>query len=150
MTPKTLTHLRDEALAIAVAHGFTEATVPEDLALLHSELSEALEDHRAGHAPTKVWYEEKVLAFTASGQPIVVLGKQAVVAVPTEHPYARFPDGAYDRTAPNKVCGIGSEIADVVIRCMHFAGKHGIDIEEIVEKKTEYNRTRPFKHGKTL
>lgn len=43
-----LNTLRDEALQIAVAHGFTEATPAEDIALMHSELSEALEDIRMG------------------------------------------------------------------------------------------------------
>lgn len=41
-----LNKLRDEALRIATAHGFTGSTVGEDIALMHSELSEALEDHR--------------------------------------------------------------------------------------------------------
>ena len=57
LTP--LNALAAEAHRIAVDHGFTEATIPEDIALMHSELSEALEDHRAGHAPTETWYEPK-------------------------------------------------------------------------------------------
>lgn len=145
-----LNRLRDEMLEIAVSHGFTEATVGEDMVLIHSEVSEALEDHREGHTPAEFWYEEKVLAFTARGNPILVNGKQAAVSVPTEHPFARYPDGTYDRTKPNKLMGIPSEMADVLIRVLHFAGKHGIDIKAAVETKASYNRSRPFKHGKTL
>lgn len=51
-----MNELRDEALRIATEHGFTEATVGEDVALMHSELSELLEDHRAGNEAAKVWY----------------------------------------------------------------------------------------------
>lgn len=52
---KGLNQLRDEARANAVDKGFPDASVPERIALMHSELSEALEDHRAGHAPTDEW-----------------------------------------------------------------------------------------------
>lgn len=40
---KGLNELRDEALRIAVEHGFKDASIPEDVALMHSELSELLE-----------------------------------------------------------------------------------------------------------
>lgn len=43
-------HLCNEAKRIADEHGFTDATIPEDIALMHSELSELLEEYRA-HKP---------------------------------------------------------------------------------------------------
>jgi NTP pyrophosphatase (non-canonical NTP hydrolase) len=102
----TLNELRDQALAIAISHGFTDASVGEDIALMHSELSEALEDHRDRKAPDLLWYDPK-----------------------------------------GKPCGIPSEMADVIIRVLHFCGKHGIDIEKAVTEKMAYNNSRPFKHG---
>jgi NTP pyrophosphatase (non-canonical NTP hydrolase) len=51
-----LNELRDKARANAVAHGFTDATVGEDIALMHSELSEALEDYR-NNSVDLTWYE---------------------------------------------------------------------------------------------
>jgi len=39
-------YLAQQCLRIANEHGFTEATPGEDIALMHSELSEALEDIR--------------------------------------------------------------------------------------------------------
>lgn len=53
-----LNALRDEALRIATEHGFSHASFGEMIALMHSELSEALEDFRVGNAPGSVWYGE--------------------------------------------------------------------------------------------
>jgi len=41
------------------------------------------------------------------------------------------------------------EIADIFIRLMDICGTLGIDIESEIINKMQYNRTRPFKHGKT-
>jgi NTP pyrophosphatase (non-canonical NTP hydrolase) len=108
----TLNELRDEALRVAIEHGFTEATVLEDMALIVTEVAEAIEDYRACKSPTDVWYEHR-------------------------------PHG-------DKPCGIPSEMADVVIRVLHFCGKHGIDIERAVAEKMSFNNSRPFRHGKTI
>ena len=107
--------LRDEALRIARAHGFTDASIPEDIALMHSELSEALEDFRSGKSATEVWYE--------GGSAV---RESSVIAKP---------------------CGIPSEMADIIIRVMHFCGKHGIDIQKAVAEKMRYNDSRPHKNG---
>jgi len=40
------------------------------------------------------------------------------------------------------------ELADAVIRIMDFAGAKGWDVCGALCDKVEYNRTRPFKHGK--
>jgi NTP pyrophosphatase (non-canonical NTP hydrolase) len=40
------------------------------------------------------------------------------------------------------------ELADAVIRIMDFAGAKGWDVCGALAEKVEYNRTRPFKHGK--
>lgn len=119
-----LNHIRDEALRIAVEHGFTDASIGEDIALMHSELSEALEDHRRGRKPDEMYYEVK-----------------------TPHGIGIAPDPE----SGGKPCGIPSELADVMIRIFHFCGKHKIDIGKAVVEKMAYNSTRPFKHGgKTL
>lgn len=47
-----------------------------------------------------------------------------------------------------KPCGIPSELADVVIRIFDFCGGENIDLEKIILEKMEYNKTRPYKHGK--
>jgi len=114
-----LNELRDEALRIATEHGFKDATIGEDIALMHSELSEALEEFRAGKIPiNETHYEAK------DGQT------------------------SRERTAYfAKPVGIPSELADVIIRILHFSGKHKIDIARAVAEKMHFNETRPFRHG---
>lgn len=143
MTVKGLNELSEDAARTAKAHGFDDASVGEEIALQHSELSEALEDYRKGHSPTAKWWEEKVQAFTSDGSAIIDAGKPVYVAI--KHFVPRSLEGKL-----YKPCGIPSEIADVIIRALHFSGKYGINIEEEVAEKMAYNETREFKHGKKL
>lgn len=40
------------------------------------------------------------------------------------------------------------ELADFVIRALDVSSRLGIDIQRAIEIKHEYNKTRPYKHGK--
>ena len=53
----------------------------------------------------------------------------------------------YKPDKPGKPEGVPSELADVVIRIMDMCGYYGIDLEEIITIKHEYNKSRPYKHG---
>lgn len=46
--------------------------------------------------------------------------------------------------------GVGVELADCVIRILDYAESKGIDIEKLLQIKHEYNKTRPYKHGKRI
>jgi NTP pyrophosphatase (non-canonical NTP hydrolase) len=48
-------HLIQDAFTIAKAKGFTNATIGEDFALMHSEISEALEEYRNGRRPDEIY-----------------------------------------------------------------------------------------------
>lgn len=43
--------------------------------------------------------------------------------------------------------GVAVELADCVIRILDYCGHAGIDIEEAIRIKHEYNKTRPYRHG---
>lgn len=110
----------------AVKHGFWNPA-PEfgtAIALIHSELSEALEEMRAGNK-------------IRPGAPV---------------PMLYYSGGGYVATGPTKACtkpeGVAVELADAVIRIADLCGHLGIDLEAAIALKMEYNETRPFKHGK--
>ena len=84
--------------------------IPEMLALIHSEISEALEEYRTGDPMNEILYETKPLG-------------------------------------PNKPIGFGIEIADAVIRIMDLCEYVGIDLEETVRIKHEFNKSRRHRHG---
>ena len=43
---------------------------------------------------------------------------------------------------------IAEELADCCIRIFDYCGARGIDLEEALIKKIDYNKTRPYRHGK--
>lgn len=55
---KAIDYLLFQAKRIADEHGFTDATPGEDIALMHSELSEALEDIRDGKCVSALTFRE--------------------------------------------------------------------------------------------
>lgn len=88
--------------------GESAPNIPEKLALIHSEISEALEEFRK--APGEI-------RETYSG----------------EH---------------GKPEGFPVELADAVIRIMDLCGWLGVDLEKEIILKHEFNRDRPYRHGK--
>jgi NTP pyrophosphatase (non-canonical NTP hydrolase) len=46
--------------------------------------------------------------------------------------------------------GLEVELADAVIRIMDMSANLGLDVATAIVEKLVYNRSRPFKHGKTL
>lgn len=137
-THMTIKQLIADSFRIAKEKGWfdTEKSVGEDIALMHSELSEVLEDFRAGRGVTEIYYEtnvisEKWIDFLRASIPSTVLDPVLSVLEYSEP----------------KPCGIPIELADVVIRIFDFCGRHGIDLESAIKLKMEYNSTRPYRHG---
>ncbi len=142
----SISSLCEEAAATAAKSGFSGQSFPEFVALVHTELSEALEEYRAGRLPDETHYSrpsEKVKAAILDE----VYGPGPV------HADLPFPKGfsfmvpCPGGTAGAKPEGIPSELADVVIRVAHFCGANGIDLAAAVREKVAFNKTRPFKHG---
>lgn len=135
-----LNALRDAIKEINVEKGWWDPAHPktfgDDIALITSELSEALEDFRAGHAPDALFYTRKVAAFIGSDQGVDPVASSVGVEVRCNK-----------EDAGAKPCGIPSELADALIRILDLCAKGGIDIGAAVEEKLAFNRTRPHRHG---
>ncbi|MFA5355855.1 MAG: hypothetical protein WC301_00395 [Candidatus Omnitrophota bacterium] len=43
---------------------------------------------------------------------------------------------------------IAEELADCCIRIFDYCGARGIDLDKTLRRKIEYNKTRPYRHGK--
>lgn len=119
----------------AVNHGFWEAKpeIGTSIALIHAELSEALEEERAGRP--HVWYECELKPH----------GKASRMC-----DNCWIGHGKPDR-CPNRIKkpeGLAVELADAVIRIADVCGAYGIDLEAAIVEKMEYNKSRPYKHGK--
>lgn len=108
-------------------HGWWDdkRAMAELLCLIHSEVSEALEEDRNHHGPTETYYSGKK----------IIDGKTIIE-------YDHYPHD--EITKPE---GIPSELADIVIRVMDICGHYGIDLEAAIKEKMKYNKKRPFKHG---
>ena len=47
-----------------------------------------------------------------------------------------------------KMEDVAEELADCCIRIFDYCGARKIDLQESLLKKIEYNKTRPYRHGK--
>ena len=115
----TIEQITDRAHKTAREKGWWDhpQEIPALLALVHSEVSEALEDYRVhGISP-----------------PIDGMGDIA--------------RGVRFEGPDRKPEGIGTELADVIIRICDLSEFYGIDLETAIREKLAYNETRPYKHG---
>lgn len=125
----------------AVKHGFWDPA-PEfgtAIALIHSELSEALEEARAGRPVLYFPCNAGGVCVDDRGEPGVTCGSRARTAKDPE---------LYCSAKSKKPEGVAVELADAVIRIADLCGHLEIDLEAAITLKMEYNETRPFKHGK--
>jgi hypothetical protein len=113
----TLDELVQQSYEIAKSKGWWDK--PRSFAaltlLMESEISEALEDYRAGRGLSEVWYEHKLENAAGSVGPGTLMDASPI-----------GPSGGL-----GKPCGISSELADVVIRCCDFAGHYGLTLKPV-------------------
>jgi hypothetical protein len=126
-----LDFIRDQVHATAIDKGWWEngeRNFGEVIALMHSELSEAYEEYRNGHAMNEVYYRHEL-----------VPGSDFEIEVDSE------TEVTFKK--PGKPEGIPVELVDVLIRIFDWAGYYKISLGEILAKKMHYNTTRPYRHG---
>lgn len=114
-----LRHMADEVEEVNRANGWydDDRTFGDDIALLHSEVSEAMEAFR-DH------------------------GYNDVTAIRCRDHVAH--NGSTHVCKPE---GVGSELADVLIRLLDTASRRGVDLMAEYERKIRFNRTRGYRHG---
>lgn len=115
------------------------------LMLIVGEAAEAHEEIRKGNSPSARYYSVNPQDIP-EGHPM----SRDFSIVPGQGLAPNEADLNALRAAgvPLKPEGVPSEIADIVIRCLDFAGEHGIDLAEVIREKLEYNATRARMHGK--
>lgn len=187
-----LNHWVKEAGRIATEHGFDEQPPVDAICLMHSELSEALEELRNKRGVNEIYFEEPVstldvikntlwsmrvtapkersdggppqmlamdderTADRAAGHLAAALAAHGLskltrnVANFVKERAANWMSGGNPNVEYNKPAGVPIELADCVIRIMHFCDKHNIDLEKAVEMKMTYNDRREFRHGRAF
>lgn len=114
--------LRDDKLATDIV---THAKFAERIALVHSELSEAIEADRHNR-----WANLREINLDfRSNMPIGQSSKEL-----------------FEKEVKNTV---EDELADALIRILDMCGWLNIDIEKHTELKMKYNVGREYKHGKS-
>lgn len=109
---------------------FGERTVGDDIALIHTEVSEALEAFRETGLESRYRFQrpgEEGYAYAKPGD-------------------ANFARWLTDYGLP-KPEGFASELADTLVRLLDTAKRRGVNLGEAYIEKLAYNRTRGHRHG---
>lgn len=130
-----------------------DRTFGDECALIHSEVSEALEAYRDDKFVETLVYE-----FPHSGGTTIIHWK-----MDQPEPSLVSPVEIGDSKDPNvvvpvsqlanmlgvvpKPCGVASEFADIFIRLLHYCFTHDINLSYEFLKKMKYNETRSYRHG---
>lgn len=133
----------------AIDHGFwdDDATDERQIALIHSEWSEALQADRSGCTPREVCMELidgvlRVLDYCAAYN-------AEVFDKGWRHCENLFSAVVFLHVATSKLYVSGFSKVSKIVSCVFaFVRTYGFDPYELLHEKHAYNLTRPHKHGK--
>jgi NTP pyrophosphatase (non-canonical NTP hydrolase) len=130
-------------------------SLAEQIAMIHSEVSEALEEGRNGR--NRTWYKMRVLteddiqnlSDTAIRVYEFITENQKDLQYSSDNLPQWFTDGVDELVSAGvaKPEGLPSELADIIIRVFDSAVFLGVDLEKAISEKMAYNATRPHRHG---
>lgn len=128
-----------------------DRTFGDECALLHSEVSEALEAFREKRFAETLQYEfpngehgkNVVYWQTDLPEPRITL-EGYLISGPASFPVS---EAAQRLDIVPKPCGVASEFADILVRLLHYSYVHQIDIGNEFLKKMRYNEVRSYRHG---
>lgn len=115
--------MRDEVHRVAVEHGWWEKplTFPEIIVMCHSELSEAMEEYRAGRPMVYYACNEGL----SCGTPC---------APKDESECLYFGNTEVCKYRSKKPEGVAVELADCILRILDYMGRVGADVEGIMKR----------------
>lgn len=124
-----------------LAKGFEHQAIATNLMLIVSELGEALEAHRKNKSANLAMFDLKM--------PIFYRDKDGKIYgepnMSVQQADAFFKE-LFERHIKDT---FEDEIADAFLRLMDLCGEYDINIEKHIQLKAEYNKLRPYKHGKS-
>lgn len=127
--------LQEIVRAVNVHNGWydSDRTFGDDIALLHSEVSEAFEAYRdTGSVEDQTNDSQQFCWETGEHNPTICK-------------WGLRPGEC--RYIPPKPEGVGSELADVLVRLLDTCQRYNINLEYEFIRKMKYNASREYRHG---
>lgn len=96
------------------------------------------------------WHDPKLIEGVqrepSAGERVALIHEEATELL--QHIRDGHVAGSWDvPESPGRIDGPDVELADIIIRCLDYAGRYGIDIGGAIVGKMRYNRERAHCHG---
>lgn len=136
MVPQSFQDWVFDGVRAKVEELFGPRTFGDDVALLHSEVSEMLEAFR-DHGTEDATQDVSEECYVDTCQKSHCSQTDGI----------NLPEDGRRRWHESKPEGVGSEAADVLVRLLDTCSRYGIDLFAEWRRKVDYNWTRPSRHG---